>query len=1406
MRFKRASTFVRIDEIRTAQRWYKPSLDHILVDYDVVAAEEAWSELAVAALVGPGGRSVNSPKSSDRSESLLFGDGDDDDDAPEVDDPETLRVLLRALLTERQERLLDTFRRIDADGDGRVSLDQLMQALRSLGLHAARGALAELFDVTDSTSPARSIEGGSFKKLSPAGGRPRGTSEAMSPAREMGAIEFPDLQRAVWRKNRPSQAGSPPSRERQFSSSQSSTPLRQQLSANRSPSARGFGLASSPLRPAAAATSSKPTYSSPLARSQQPEPPPPPEDAGEGAEAAAQAADEGGAPSVLRRLSQGLISLTSGLLSPAASAACADAEQQPQPQPQPQQPPGAAAASLLTRWWKDEATDGKAARVAAQAAARRSDSGAPSSAMVVDAALGMGKTIADTDQSDVKRTLAAPSKLAKKAEPVDAFDFEAKRAHRRMPYYMRGDDRFDTADGLRKRIRVLESGRVARAARQFWDALGLAPDATMEYADYERVHSRIARVLAPEMPLDEAQQACAEDWSGDLRGSGKMTFQRYVLSIFEIADLWTDSVNELDYVILINKLFRRVTKPARPQTAAQAALAAATAAADTSVPPSRPGSASREGSAPASFKSGGGSRRSSTRIGAALSGSASACVLGTAAATAAASMASRLGSSGLAPSASAAGLLTGAAPNVAARAAWDSACPSHEASPAPAPSRKGSRKPSVEPTQAPTAAAAAAAGSKRRGSSSAKGRKGSVGGGAPAARKGSVGAKPRRGSMRRGSAQAVTETPMEEADADDAPAANGADDDEANDGDADADDEETAALDEGPEAWMGMASDEAAGDDELDDDDGVGLMEGAVSPVNPAVVALRAFRDLDEIRPIGGLQARADTASGTKAARAARKSVAHAHAAKKPPGTSSKRQQFDSAVAFAALLNGSSSWGAKPAAHRGHAHAHHGHAHGSGGAHGAVGGAAGGVAGSAVRAAAARRRAARRERKEYRAMALRSGGAEGASDGEAEAVETRDDEGGASAAAAGGAADVDAADEGALSADDELMSPEVWRGRRMCSREDLQISQWAAASGRSGRWSFGEPKRRDVGPLACATEEVAAAAPVAAAAAPAAALRPHMALASVEVGRAARDEPAAVAVAAPPPIRAAPLPAIASSAQLPALPSVAPPAAAAPLGPPQAKGVQVAKLGGRRKVKGRYGAVDDEPRKPPKEPPPSPREGAPPPPPPPPPHNSPTENVVAPMRSSRTLPPVASAPKLPATRVTGDAGAIRGGRAVAPAAAPLQPSASAVELRDSPPRPEEAEGEAEQAAAASRRVSTGEQSALKSSASVGGFHGLRMLLQKRKSFDRKAQPTEGTQSGGDAAAPEQRARRRRWSRDLRQADSSQTMGARLSRLSLGLSNSPLGRLSRRASKGAFTSRRAGEDDEWSQAGSARAEP
>ena len=61
------------------------------------------------------------------------------------------------------------------------------------------------------------------------------------------------------------------------------------------------------------------------------------------------------------------------------------------------------------------------------------------------------------------------------------------RTSKSQPYYLRGDARFDNPDSLKKRKKLLESGRIGRAARQFWDLLGLSSEDTMSYEDYYKV-------------------------------------------------------------------------------------------------------------------------------------------------------------------------------------------------------------------------------------------------------------------------------------------------------------------------------------------------------------------------------------------------------------------------------------------------------------------------------------------------------------------------------------------------------------------------------------------------------------------------------------------------------------------------------------------------------------------------------------------------------------------------------------------------------------------------------------------------------------------------------------------------------------------------------------------------------
>ena len=306
-------------------------------------------------------------------------DTDDDDDEPgQVEDPETLRILLRSLLSERREGLADFFGLIDTDGDGKVTVDELAVALQATGgLNAARSALAELCGVD--APPAGTPS-------------PRGRLPSSS-------IGFLDLQRAVWHGSQGQRAS------------------------------HESALAGPPSSEARARSTSLPQTE---------------------------------AASPVKARAKGMSSSLWGV----ARGEPAKSEAQ------------ATMFETLQEAAKNQ-----------EVLARTQEQG---SAIVVGAALEQGKTIARTERADTKvhRRLKSAKRAAAGPElPTDAFDFEGERAGRKQPYYMRGDARYDTPAGLKKRMKLLESGKVARAARQFWDALELhGDDAAMSYDDYSKVH------------------------------------------------------------------------------------------------------------------------------------------------------------------------------------------------------------------------------------------------------------------------------------------------------------------------------------------------------------------------------------------------------------------------------------------------------------------------------------------------------------------------------------------------------------------------------------------------------------------------------------------------------------------------------------------------------------------------------------------------------------------------------------------------------------------------------------------------------------------------------------------------------------------------------------------------------
>ena len=144
-------------------------------------------------------------------------------------------------------------------------------------------------------------------------------------------------------------------------------------------------------------------------------------------------------------------------------------------------------------------------------------------------------------------------------DDIHRFHFEEAAAADAQPYRLQGDERFDDPQIVRKRQALKKSTKLRSAILQFWTTLGLAEDATMTKEQYVYIHRRLARALAPDLTAAEAAEAAEEEWKEDLAGTSEMTFELYAESIYGVADLWTDGVGELDYVIFVNKLYRRIT-------------------------------------------------------------------------------------------------------------------------------------------------------------------------------------------------------------------------------------------------------------------------------------------------------------------------------------------------------------------------------------------------------------------------------------------------------------------------------------------------------------------------------------------------------------------------------------------------------------------------------------------------------------------------------------------------------------------------------------------------------------------------------------------------------------------------------------------------------------------------------
>jgi hypothetical protein len=158
-----------------------------------------------------------------------------------------------------------------------------------------------------------------------------------------------------------------------------------------------------------------------------------------------------------------------------------------------------------------------------------------------------------TPKDGQKRPAPAADKIT---HPSVAFLFDPERdAKAEKPYWSVGDDSMETQEALAARAALRTHPAVQDALRRLANtAFARDPEGFVAREEYERVHARIARVLAPSMPEEDAAAAAAAEWQADSQGEDRIDESRLNAALFQLVDLWCQTTQVEEYLSFLQAL------------------------------------------------------------------------------------------------------------------------------------------------------------------------------------------------------------------------------------------------------------------------------------------------------------------------------------------------------------------------------------------------------------------------------------------------------------------------------------------------------------------------------------------------------------------------------------------------------------------------------------------------------------------------------------------------------------------------------------------------------------------------------------------------------------------------------------------------------------------------------------
>lgn len=127
------------------------------------------------------------------------------------------------------------------------------------------------------------------------------------------------------------------------------------------------------------------------------------------------------------------------------------------------------------------------------------------------------------------------------------------------PYWVEATGGDETQEALVMRTAIKEDARVREVLERFWRVLVKDENGRIGKEEYLKAHTKIGLALVPDVTYEEAAASGEQDWVEDAHGASSMEKSDFDTSLFQLADMWCDSISADKYARFLRRLFRLIT-------------------------------------------------------------------------------------------------------------------------------------------------------------------------------------------------------------------------------------------------------------------------------------------------------------------------------------------------------------------------------------------------------------------------------------------------------------------------------------------------------------------------------------------------------------------------------------------------------------------------------------------------------------------------------------------------------------------------------------------------------------------------------------------------------------------------------------------------------------------------------